>query len=271
MAGTNLKNNNILDYNTFDLYEFNITSYCNAKCPTCARFSDDPPYDLAVPLIHLDKNAIIRTFEYMAKMSAEKLKDHSYHALFIGDYGDPLMHPDIEELLKASYDLSLPTQIHTNGGLRTPEFFERVAYNYPHVGFIFSVDGLEDTNHIYRRDTDSTVVFENMMAFSKASKKRYLELLDDSSYVDHFLKYDLKHMLDKSNRLTWKFICFDYNYHQIDEAFRRCQENDIRFEVRINRRMNQKGFNHTISDNNIKELIIAKSEEWKRIQKKSWP
>jgi len=137
----------IFDYTK--IVEFNITNHCNAKCPLCPRFVNETE-KVKVPLIHLSKNVIIDTF-----------KNHK-NILFCGDFGDPFMHPDIEEIIKVSFELGVILWIHTNGGLRNNDFFYRVATFYPNVKITFSIDGLKDTNHIYRKNVDFDLAFSNL-------------------------------------------------------------------------------------------------------------
>ena len=61
----------------------------------------------------------------------------------------------------------------------------------------FSVDGLRDTNHLYRRNTDFDVIMRNAQTF-----------------ID-------------GGRATWVFIAFQHNEHQIGEAKRTFDKNGI--------------------------------------------
>jgi len=246
----------IFDYTK--IIEFNITNHCNAKCPLCPRFITGTE-NVKVPLIHLSKNVIIDTF-----------KNHK-NILFCGDFGDPFMHPDIEEIIKASYDLGVILLIHTNGGLRNNDFFYRVATLYPNVKIIFSIDGLKDTNHIYRKNVDFDLAFSNLLTFAKYSKKRVEDLKNSNirylkpKEFKQFSRDDILYMLNEPN-CCWKFICFTYNYKQIDEAFAYCQEYNIKFIGRINTRDYNKNFQYTIKDKKLIQEINKKFLEWRLMQ-----
>jgi len=247
----------IFDYTKF--VEFNITNHCNAKCPLCPRFVNETE-KVKVPLIHLSKNVIIDTF-----------KNHK-NILFCGDFGDPFMHPDIEEIIKVSFELGVILWIHTNGGLRNNDFFYRVATFYPNVKITFSIDGLKDTNHIYRKNVDFDLAFSNLSIFAKYSEKRIKDLENsDIRYLkpkefEQFSRNDISDMLDEP-RCSWKFICFSYNYKQIDEVFAYCQEHNIKFIGRINKRDYNKKFQYTIKDTKLIQEINKKFDEWSLIQK----
>jgi sulfatase maturation enzyme AslB (radical SAM superfamily) len=77
--------------------------------------------------------------------------------------------------------------LNTNGGYRDQDFWEELGSLNASVNF--ALDGLEDTNHIYRINVDYHKVIENAATF-------------------------MKH----GGRATWVFIEFDWNKHQIDDA-----------------------------------------------------
>lgn len=246
----------IFDYTK--IVEFNITNHCNAKCPLCPRFINETE-NVKVPLIHLSKNVIIDTF-----------KNHK-NILFCGDFGDPFMHPDIEEIIKASFDLGVILHIHTNGGLRNNDFFYKVATFYPNVKITFSIDGLQDTNHIYRKNVDFDLAFSNLLTFAKYSSEKVTELKNRNiryfkpKEFKQFSSDDVLFMLNE-RKCCWKFICFTYNYTQIDEVFAYCQEHNIKFLGRINKRDFNKNFQYTIKDEKLIQEINKKFIEWRLMQ-----
>lgn len=109
-----------------------------------------------------------------------------------GDKGDPLMHPHIHKLIHAF--ASAPTQpeieVVTNGSLRTPRWWRELAQkNYANLRVMFSIDGLADTNHLYRVGLDYDTIMENVQAFISAG-----------------------------GHAIWKFILFKHNEHQLDRV-----------------------------------------------------
>lgn len=105
------------------------------------------------------------------------------NGLFNGNYGDPMMNPDIVELTKLFKNCSVTT----NGSIGKLETFEQLALLG--VRITFSIDGLEDTNHIYRQD----VVWERLIERAKT-------------------------FIDAGGRATWKFVIFKHNMHQVKRA-----------------------------------------------------
>jgi MoaA/NifB/PqqE/SkfB family radical SAM enzyme len=107
----------------------------------------------------------------------------------IGTYGDPLMNPDtikIYEYIKKNNN-NCNLEIHSNGGGRDNEFWRSLAEIGVRV--VFSIDGLEHTNHLYRRNVNWGKLISNIKAFTEAG-----------------------------GDARWKFIIFKHNEHQIEEA-----------------------------------------------------
>lgn len=80
--------------------------------------------------------------------------------------------------------------MNTNAGAKSPEWWKELATVFGRMGtVIFSVDGLSDTNHIYRQGVNWNNVYSSMKAFIAAG-----------------------------GRARWDFLIFEHNQHQVDEA-----------------------------------------------------
>ena len=78
----------------------------------------------------------------------------------------------------------------TNGGGRSDDWWRNIAKVFGKHGRVtFSVDGLEDTNHLYRVNVDWKRVENSMDVFTQAGGKG-----------------------------LWVFLIFEHNEHQIEEA-----------------------------------------------------
>jgi MoaA/NifB/PqqE/SkfB family radical SAM enzyme len=106
-----------------------------------------------------------------------------------GNHGDPIFAPEMLEMCEYIRECvpHIILSITTNGGARKPEWWERLAQVVSFVNF--SVDGLEDTNHLYRQGVVWKNVEENMQAF-----------------------------IDAGGRAKWTFLIFNYNEHQVKLA-----------------------------------------------------
>ena len=73
--------------------------------------------------------------------------------MYCGNHGDPMMNPDIVKLC----DVGKSIELATNGGIGRLEDYEQLAKNRVYI--TFGIDGLEDTNHLYRQG----VKWDNLM------------------------------------------------------------------------------------------------------------
>jgi MoaA/NifB/PqqE/SkfB family radical SAM enzyme len=102
------------------------------------------------------------------------------------------MHPEFLEFLEFAKTLNRFTFIiHTNGSLRNVAYWHslaKVLKNTDHR-VMFSVDGLADTNHIYRQKTSWNKIIDNARSF-----------------------------IESGGNASWQYLIFPWNQHQVDEA-----------------------------------------------------
>jgi hypothetical protein len=69
--------------------------------------------------------------------------------------------------------------MNTNGGVRDAEWWRELAsiLNQPNDYVVFSIDGLEDTNHIYRRDVNWKTLINNAQSFIDAGGSAHWDML----------------------------------------------------------------------------------------------
>ena len=175
--------------NDNDVYQLqiDITSYCNAFCGACIRNVRGGPVNPRLKLRHMPWS--------IWKEVCNFAKHSNMHLItFNGNYGDFTSHPDIIDMLYHLHQVhpKIKLAIHTNGGARNTQFWidlAKVFQLFDNSQVVFSIDGLEDTNHIYRRGVD----FNQIMANAK-------------TFMDH------------GGSARWRMIVFDYNKHQLKEA-----------------------------------------------------
>ena len=188
----------IIDKNKLDWIQLDITARCQAMCLECARNIDGKE---VTPLIQ-SANTWDMSMELIRKaVTSEMLSTNLQRVVLNGNFGDPCIHPNFIDISKyivdhAHKDLSL--NISTNGAMFDNEYWKQVAQTLSGLKnhkIIFAIDGLEDTHHIYRRNTS------------------YQDVIDHAkTFIDH------------GGRATWQFIVFDHNQHQVDEAKSRANE-----------------------------------------------
>lgn len=123
----------------------------------------------------------------------------SYHdqgVTFNGNLGDFALAREGVDIVRYLCAHDVTVSINTNGSLRSEQYWRQLGELGVEVGF--AIDGLADTHHLYRQDTDWNRVIENAATFIKAG-----------------------------GRALWRFIPFDHNRHQEDEC--RAMAEDLGF------------------------------------------
>ena len=158
-----------------EIIHVEASTYCNARCPLCPRSLYGFKVEGVYPEVHL---SIDKFQECLLK-----LPNRTY-VYFNGNLGDPMMNPNILELANMT---NCRTSITTNGSIGTQNTWQSLAKN--NVEVVFSIDGLEDTNHLYRQDVE------------------WNKLMDR-----------VKWFIDAGGIAQWKFIPFKHNVHQQKQA-----------------------------------------------------
>ena len=160
------------------------TQLCQASCPMCDRNKNGGEVNQ-----YLKDQSL--TLEAVQKLFEPKFVKQLELVYFCGNHGDPIFAPDMAEMAEyfREHNPNIHLMVSTNGGARKPEWWEKLAKLDVTVNF--SVDGLEDTNHLYRQGVKWKHVEENMDAFISAG-----------GYA------------------KWTFLVFNYNEHQVEEAER---------------------------------------------------
>lgn len=151
------------------------SSYCNARCPLCPRSLYGYKVEGVWPEVHLTVDKF--------RECLEKFPQREY-VYFNGHLGDPMMNPKITELAVLT---KCRTSVTTNGSIGTKDTWQTLARLGIEV--TFSIDGLEDTNHLYRQD----VKWKNIM-----ERARWF--------------------IDTGGHAIWKWIPFKHNIHQLEET-----------------------------------------------------
>jgi len=134
------------------------------------------------------------------------------HLQICGVFGDPAAgyHTmDIVRWFRKNNPLA-SISLHSNGGLRTRLWWQDLAklLRHPRDHVTFSIDGLEDTNHLYRRNVQWSVLMNNVHAFLEAGGPAH-----------------------------WDMLAFAHNDHQIDQCESLARDMGFRyFRVKVSRR-----------------------------------
>jgi len=159
-----------------------LSSRCNARCPLCARNFHGYPKNLGYDETDLSLNLIIKRF------SIDFIKQLKL-ILINGNFGDFVMNNESLKIIEyfRSSNPKLRILISSNSSARDKNFWTTLASL--NVEMMFCLDGLEDTHHLYRQDTNFHKILQNAAYFIEAG-----------GYA------------------IWKMILFDHNKHQVDEC-----------------------------------------------------
>lgn len=138
-----------------------LTTNCNLACPQCPRtgVSGLNPY---VEPAELRLNDIKRLFSPSDIQSLERI-------YACGNFGDPVIAKDVVEIFQyfRNSSPSVELRINTNGSLRNPTWWADLGQRFKDTPFyvVFAIDGLADTNHLYRRGANWDKLIKNIQAF----------------------------------------------------------------------------------------------------------
>ena len=191
--------------------DIELSSLCNAACPCCPRFQSNSP--IINEHLYLDYITIDKFKEWFPKSILDRVK----HLKLCGNHGDLGTNPDLIEIFKYLSNFNFKKlSFNTNGGMKTPLFWKELAEVCNTFKFktnpIFSIDGLEDTNHIYRRNVNWKKLLKNVKSFNNTIKNENVEIV-------------------------WDFLVFKHNEHQLDEVkklSRKLKFNLVKFKLPIN-------------------------------------
>ena len=166
------------------------TDKCNSGCAMCPRY-----YSQGFELSTLEN--VEWTLESFKKAwTVDFIKDLN-KVLACGNFGDPCACKEFVDMYEYMREINPNIELacNTNGSLRTQDWWARlgkvITQRPDRTGgyCTFSIDGLEDTNHLYRRGTVWKNIMRNAEAFIAAGGEAH-----------------------------WDFIVFEHNEHQVDEA-----------------------------------------------------
>lgn len=183
--------------------QVDLTSYCNARCGACVRNVDGDEVKQELVLEHFD-------MEVWTRLCSEDTRGWYIVELSLnGNWGDPMMHPKMVEMLEiyCAYHPETALYIHTNGAMRTEKFWNslgKICRKFTNHAVKFAVDGMSDTHSLYRRKTEWEKIIRNSKAF-----------------------------IAGGGRACYTMTLFEHNKHQIKEVENLAYENGcVQFALR---------------------------------------
>ena len=159
------------------------TSKCTLACPLCDRTWFYETFK--------KRNLHEINIDHVTKFVGVNAK-----VTLCGNNGDPIYHSKFLELCKKFKDNNCTLHIHTNGSAKTVEWWGKLKNILREDDCItFAIDGLEDTNHLYRKNASWDSIING------------IDILKDKQF-----------------KTIWKFIVFKHNQHQIHQAKKLSEE-----------------------------------------------
>lgn len=171
------------------------TDVCQLACPACAR-ETDLEFNKAQKN-HLTVDQIQQHFSIDQVAKLNKM-------FMCGDYGDPAAGRHTLEIYRwfRSINPDVVLGMNTNGALQNVDWWQELAVimNQPQDYVVFSIDGLEDTNHIYRVGCNWSKLMTNAQAFIQAGGSAHWDML---VYRHNQHQVDAAEQLARDMRFTW--------------------------------------------------------------------
>lgn len=157
-----------------------LTTRCNLECPACPRTQFREILKKPIPKQDLDMDHFERFINCDSGSEIEQL-------LLCGDYGDPIYYPKLKEFIERFRHKTF--SISTAGSHRPRKFWEDLNSVLTEEDEItFGIDGMEDTNHLYRRNSNWQSIMEAVDVISQGPAK-----------------------------LKWQTIIFSFNHDKLPE------------------------------------------------------
>lgn len=178
----------VIDFADIKWLHVEASTLCNAWCPACPR--NNKGYGLSNEFVeeNLSIDIFQKTVEQLPNLECIQ---------FCGSYGDPVACNHLNQLIDIAKAHSKKIQIHTNGSLRSAQWWHELATQLSNINHDvwFGIDGIGDIHEIYRQATSYEKVIENARAF-----------------------------IDAGGTATWQFIPFKHNEHQITDCIKLSQQ-----------------------------------------------
>lgn len=186
------------------------TDVCQAACPLCARETDQT--------FKKDQKHHLR-IEQIQQHFSDRVLTNLDKMFMCGNYGDPAAGyytMDIYNYFR-KINPEITLGLNTNGAIQTTFFWHALGKLFckPNDYCVFSIDGLEDTNHVYRKNVNWKKLMSNAQAFVSAGGSAH-----------------------------WDMLVYKHNQHQVDACEQLARDMGFKwFRAKISRR----GFNDRLA------------------------
>lgn len=200
------------------------TDVCQASCPLCAR-EIDPDFDRGQKH-HLTMDQILQHMDLASIAKLDKM-------FMCGDYGDPAAGKHTMDIYRRFREINpeITLGMNSNGAIQNTAWWQALGelFHRQQDYVVFSIDGLEDTNHIYRRGVDWNKLIENAQAYISTGASAH-----------------------------WDMLVYRHNEHQVDSCEKLARELGFSwFRTKVSRRQLREGLESPINWSVPKKQIKA--------------
>ena len=185
---------------SFDHYPLKVlhlesTDICQASCPLCLRETD----------MSFDKNARnILTVDDIKSLIDTNIIKNLDKMFMCGTYGDPAANKHSIEIYEyfRSINPDIVLGMNTNGAIQNTNWWHQLGQVMckPQDYVVFSIDGLEDTNHVYRRGVNWQKLIENAESYISTGASAHWDML---IYEHNEHQVDMCKQLAKDMGFSW--------------------------------------------------------------------
>jgi sulfatase maturation enzyme AslB (radical SAM superfamily) len=191
-------------FETVKILHIESTDVCQAACPLCLRETD--------PMFDKEQRTYLTVDKLKTVLSLETMKQLE-KVFLCGNYGDPAASDAISifEYFK-EHDSNITLGMNTNGGLQSTQWWKSIAglLNKQQDYVVFSIDGLSDTNDIYRRNVNWGNVMRNAQSF-----------------------------IDSGGNAHWDMLIYEHNEHQVKDCEALAKSMGFKwFRAKVSKRVN---------------------------------
>ena len=189
------------------------TDVCQAACPMCAR-ETDPIFD-SKRQHHLTIEQIQQHINNTDIASLDKM-------FMCGVYGDPAAGRHTLEIYRYFRRINpeITLGMNTNGAIQNTAWWQTLGeiFHRQHDYVVFSIDGLQDTNHIYRRGVDWNKLIKNIESYLSTGASAH-----------------------------WDMLVYRHNEHQVDACERLARDMGFSwFRAKVSRRLVREGLQQPV-------------------------
>jgi sulfatase maturation enzyme AslB (radical SAM superfamily) len=160
------------------------TDVCQAACPLCARETDSD--------FKKDRQHHLSMSQILKLINEEKIKQLD-KMFMCGNYGDPAAGKHTLNIYKdfRHINSNIVLGMNTNGAIQSTLWWHELGriFNQTQDYVVFSIDGLEDTNPVYRKNVSWDKLMANVESFVSAGGSAH-----------------------------WDMLVYRHNQHQVDEC-----------------------------------------------------